>query len=36
MKDRIEWTAETIAIVKKGFLPGGHQTWYNVFVSIFE
>lgn len=35
VKDRIEWTAETIAAVKKEFLPGGHQTRYNVFVSIF-
>lgn len=33
VKDKIEWTAETLAIVKKGFLPGGHQTQYNVFVS---
>jgi hypothetical protein len=36
VKDRLEWTAETIAAVKKGFLPGGHQTQYNVFVSIFQ
>ena len=34
--DRIEWTAETIADVKKGFHPGGHQTWFNVFVSILN
>lgn len=34
--DRIEWSQETIASVKKEFLPGGHQTRYNVFVSIFE
>jgi hypothetical protein len=33
VKDRIEWSAETIATVKKEFLPGGHQTRYNVFVS---
>lgn len=32
--DRIEWSKETIATVKKEFLPGGHQTRYNVFVSI--
>ena len=36
VKDRIEWTAETIAAVKQEFLPGGHQTRYNVFVSIFK
>ena len=34
IKDRIEWTKETIATVKMGFLPGGHQTHYNIFVSI--
>ena len=32
--DHIQWSEETIATVKKGFLPGGHQTHYNVFVSI--
>jgi uncharacterized Fe-S cluster-containing MiaB family protein len=36
VKDRIEWTAETIAAVKQEFLPGGHQTRYNVFVSVFK
>jgi len=36
VKDRFEWTQETIATVKKEFLPGGHQTRYNVFVSIFQ
>ena len=36
IKDRIEWTEETIATVKKEFLPGGHQTCYNIFVSIFK
>ena len=35
VKDRIEWTQETIDTVKKGFLPGGHQTNYNIFVSVF-
>jgi hypothetical protein len=34
VKDRIEWSPETIATVKKEFLPGGHQTHYNVFVSF--
>lgn len=33
---RIVWTAETLEMVKKEFLPGGHQTRYNVFVSIFK
>jgi hypothetical protein len=36
IKDRIVWSEETIALVQKGFLPGGHQTRYNVFVSIFK
>ena len=35
VKNRIEWSQETVAAVKKEFLPGGHQTHYNVFVSIF-
>jgi len=33
---QIEWSKETIATVKKEFLPGGHQTHYNVFVSFFS
>jgi hypothetical protein len=32
-KDRIIWSEETIRDVQKGFLPGGEQTRYNVFVS---
>ena len=36
VKDKIEWSKETIATVKKEFLPGGHQTKYNIFVSIFK
>lgn len=36
VKDQIVWSEETIAAVKKEFLPGGHQTRYNVFVSIFK
>lgn len=35
VKNQIVWSEETIAAVKKEFLPGGHQTHYNVFVSIF-
>ena len=34
--NRIEWSEETIAAVKKEFLPGGHTTRYNVFVSILS
>ena len=34
--NRIEWSEETIAAVKKEFLPGGHTTHYNVFVSILS
>ena len=34
--DRIEWSKETIDSVKKEFQPGGHQTRYNAFVSIFS
>ena len=34
VKDKIQWSKETIASVKKEFLPGGHQTHYNFFVSI--
>lgn len=33
VNDRIVWSPETIATVKKEFFPGGHQTRYNVFVS---
>ena len=31
--DKIVWSEETLHEVQKGFLPGGEQTWYNVFVS---
>jgi hypothetical protein len=34
--DRIAWSEKTIAEVKKEFLPGGHQTHYNVFVSVHK
>lgn len=36
VKDRIVWSKETINTVRKEFLPGGHQTRFNVFVSIFH
>ena len=36
VKDKIVWSEETIASVKKEFLPGGHQTCYNVFVSTLQ
>ena len=36
VKDRLVWSKETIAAVKKEFLPGGHQTRFNVFVSALQ
>ena len=36
VENRISWSEETIASVKKEFLPGGHQTHYNVFVSTLQ
>ena len=36
IKDHLEWTPQTMEAVKKGFLPGGHQTRFNVFVSMIE
>lgn len=32
-KDKVVWSKETLHDVEKGFLPGGEQTRYNVFVS---
>src|ERR1700679_2791674 len=32
IKDKFVWSKVTLAAVKKEFLPGGHQTRYNVFV----
>ena len=34
VKDRIVWSKKTLDEVKKGFLPGGIQTRFDVFVSI--
>ena len=34
VKDRIVWSEKTLNEVKKGFLPGGVQTRFDVFVSI--
>ena len=31
--NKIVWSKETLQDVEKGFLPGGNQTCYNVFVS---
>ena len=31
--NKIVWSKETLQDVEKGFLPGGNQTRYNVFVS---
>jgi len=33
-KDKIVWSEQTLQDVQKGFLPGGDQTHYNVFVSF--
>ena len=33
-KDKIVWSEKTLQAVCKGFLPGGDQTRYNVFVSF--
>ena len=36
VENKIVWSKKTIEEVKKGFLPGGIQTQFNVFVSFFE
>lgn len=33
VKDKIVWSKKTLDEVKKGFLPGGIQTRFDVFVS---
>ena len=33
-KDKIVWSEQILQDVQKGFLPGGFQTRYNVFVSF--
>ena len=33
-QDKIIWSKKTLAEVEKGFLPGGNQTRFNVFVSF--
>lgn len=33
-KNKIVWSKETLLDVEKGFLPGGNQTRYNIFVSF--
>jgi hypothetical protein len=35
VKDKIVWSEKTLKEVKKGFLPGGIQTRFDIFVSIF-
>lgn len=35
IKDRIVWSKKTLDEVKGGFLPGGVQTHFDMFVSIF-
>lgn len=32
--DRLVWSEATLLEVQKGFLPGGEQTRFNVFVSF--
>ena len=34
--DKIIWTEKTLSEVKKEFLPGGNQTRFDVFVSIYS
>jgi hypothetical protein len=34
IKNKIVWSKKTLDEVRKGFLPGGIQTRFNVFVSI--
>lgn len=36
VSDRIVWSKKTLAKVKKGFLPGGIETRFNIFVSQFK
>jgi hypothetical protein len=36
VEDQIVWSKDTIATVKMEFLPGGHQTHYNIFVSVLQ
>lgn len=33
-KDKVVWSNKTLQDVQRGFLPGGNQTRYNVFVSF--
>jgi hypothetical protein len=33
-KDKLVWSEKTLEDVQKGFLPGGNQTSFNVFVSF--
>jgi len=35
IKDRIVWSEKTLNEVKKGFLPGGMQTQFDIYVSTF-
>ena len=35
VKDRIVWSEKTLNKVKMGFLPGGMQTQFDIFVSTF-
>ena len=35
-QDKIIWSEKTLSEVKKEFLPGGNQTHFDVFVSIYS
>jgi hypothetical protein len=35
-KDKIVWSEKTLSDVQKGFLPGGKQTRFDVFVSSYS
>ena len=35
VEDKIVWSQSTLNEVKKGFLPGGIQTRFDIFVCIF-
>ena len=35
-RDKIVWSDKPFKRLKKGFLPGGDQTQYNVFVSFLS
>ena len=36
IKNKLVWSEQTLAEVRKEFLPGGVDTHFDVFVSIFQ